>query len=166
MLARDFRGRSWWYGSRGQTFPPISHYILLLCDRWQKGMVWKNGVLHGSHHLFVWYGIEPYKTSLCKKLVWPLHHMLVKENSNWLKMRGENMNLFISFLFLFLFMNLNTNLLCLLPSAWSELHLQASAFWTTIATAFPWYRCVQEGAEQMSDLGVGYEYSMWRKCKH
>jgi len=24
------------YGSRGWTFPPISHYILLLCKRWQQ----------------------------------------------------------------------------------------------------------------------------------
>jgi len=34
--AHSVRGRSWWYGSRGWTFPPISHYILLLHDRWQQ----------------------------------------------------------------------------------------------------------------------------------
>jgi len=34
MLACDIRGGCWWYGSR--TFPPISHCILLLCDRWQQ----------------------------------------------------------------------------------------------------------------------------------
>ena len=30
------RDRCWWYGSRGWTFPPISHYMLLLCDKWQQ----------------------------------------------------------------------------------------------------------------------------------
>ena len=30
------RGRWWWYGSRGGTFPPISHSMLLPCDRWQQ----------------------------------------------------------------------------------------------------------------------------------
>jgi len=28
--------RCWCYGSRGWTFTPISHYILLQCDRWQQ----------------------------------------------------------------------------------------------------------------------------------
>jgi len=28
--------RSWWNGSRDCTFPPISHYILLPCDRWKQ----------------------------------------------------------------------------------------------------------------------------------
>ncbi len=38
MLAHNIRGGCWWYGSRGWTFPPISHYklLLLLCDRWQQ----------------------------------------------------------------------------------------------------------------------------------
>jgi len=35
ILAHDVRGRYWWYGSRGWTFPPIFHYMLLPCDRWQ-----------------------------------------------------------------------------------------------------------------------------------
>ena len=44
MLAYDIRGRCRWYGSRGCTFPPIFHYMLLLCDRWQqRGSLW-----HGS----------------------------------------------------------------------------------------------------------------------
>lgn len=34
-LAHDGRCRHWRYGSWGWTFPPIFHYILLLCDRWQ-----------------------------------------------------------------------------------------------------------------------------------
>ena len=36
MLTHDIRGRWWWYGSTGWTFPPTFHYILLLCDRWQQ----------------------------------------------------------------------------------------------------------------------------------
>ena len=35
LFAHDVRGGRWWYGSRGWTFPPIFHYLLLLCDRWQ-----------------------------------------------------------------------------------------------------------------------------------
>ena len=36
MLAHSVRGGCWWDGSRGWTFPPVFHYILLLCDRWQQ----------------------------------------------------------------------------------------------------------------------------------
>jgi len=36
MLTYNVRGRCWWYGSRGWTFPPIFHYILLPCDKWQQ----------------------------------------------------------------------------------------------------------------------------------
>ena len=36
MLAHNVRGRYWWYGSRGWTFPPLFHYILLLCDKCQQ----------------------------------------------------------------------------------------------------------------------------------
>ena len=36
MLIHNVRGRCWWYGSRGWTFPPTFHCILLLCDRWQQ----------------------------------------------------------------------------------------------------------------------------------
>ena len=35
-LVHHFRGRCWWYGSRGWTFPPILLCILLPCDRWQQ----------------------------------------------------------------------------------------------------------------------------------
>ena len=35
-VGHDVRGGCWRYSSRGWTFPPISHYILLLCDRWQQ----------------------------------------------------------------------------------------------------------------------------------
>jgi len=42
MLAHDIRGRCWWYGSRGWTFPPIFRQILLPCDRWrQRGSLTK-----------------------------------------------------------------------------------------------------------------------------
>jgi len=33
--AHCIRGRCCWYGSRGWTFQLISHYTLLLCNRWQ-----------------------------------------------------------------------------------------------------------------------------------
>ena len=35
MLVCD-RGGCWWYGSRGRTFQPVSHCILLWCDWWQQ----------------------------------------------------------------------------------------------------------------------------------
>ena len=36
MLTYDVRGGCWWYCSRGKTFPPTFHYMLLPCDRWQQ----------------------------------------------------------------------------------------------------------------------------------
>ena len=36
ILAHAIRVGCWWYGSRGWIFPPISRYMLLPCDRWQK----------------------------------------------------------------------------------------------------------------------------------
>ena len=36
MLAHSVRGGCWCYGSRGWTFPPIFHYMLLPCGRWQR----------------------------------------------------------------------------------------------------------------------------------
>ena len=36
MLAHNVRGGCWWPGSRGWSFPPIFHYILFPCDRWQQ----------------------------------------------------------------------------------------------------------------------------------
>ena len=36
MLIRNARGGCCWGGSRGWTFPPISHYVLLPCDRQQQ----------------------------------------------------------------------------------------------------------------------------------
>jgi len=36
MLPYNIGGRWWWYGSRGWPFPPVSHYMLLLCNKWQQ----------------------------------------------------------------------------------------------------------------------------------
>jgi len=36
VLAHDVRGGCWWCGSRGRTFPPVLHDVLLPCDRWQQ----------------------------------------------------------------------------------------------------------------------------------
>jgi len=52
-------GESWWYGSRGPTFSPMLHSMLLLCDRWQQRgsltewhlawkYIWSN--MQMSHH--------------------------------------------------------------------------------------------------------------------
>ena len=35
-LASCVRGGCQWYANRGGTFPPISRYILLPCNRWQQ----------------------------------------------------------------------------------------------------------------------------------
>jgi len=42
MLALDFRGRCWWYGSRDWSLPPTFHYI----NRWQQKGSLTNGVWH------------------------------------------------------------------------------------------------------------------------
>lgn len=36
LLTSNIRGRYWWYGSRGETFPPVFRYTLLPCERWQQ----------------------------------------------------------------------------------------------------------------------------------
>jgi len=36
VLAHDIRGRCWWYGSTGWSFPPVFCYILLPCNRWKQ----------------------------------------------------------------------------------------------------------------------------------
>ena len=36
MSAHNIRWERWWCGRRSWTFPPILHYILLLCDKWQQ----------------------------------------------------------------------------------------------------------------------------------
>ena len=47
MSAHDIRGRWWWYGSRGTTFPPISFYILLPVTDSSRGKDWQNDIWHG-----------------------------------------------------------------------------------------------------------------------
>ena len=69
MLAHNVRRGCWWYGSRGWTFPPISHYILLPWNRWQqKGSltkwhltwkgVWSKGVSLNSSMQRKWVPID------------------------------------------------------------------------------------------------------------
>jgi len=43
ILVHDLRGRCWSFGNRSWTFPPIFHYILLLCNGWQQrgSLTWK-----------------------------------------------------------------------------------------------------------------------------
>ena len=36
MLVHNVWGECWWYSSRDWSFPPIFHYMLLRCDRWQQ----------------------------------------------------------------------------------------------------------------------------------
>ena len=51
MLAHNVKGRWRCYGSRGWTFPAISPYVQLPCDRRQRrGTVWQNGVQYGSEY--------------------------------------------------------------------------------------------------------------------
>ena len=64
--------------SRGWTFPPISHYILLLCDRWQKrgslaqwcltrNHIWGKGV---SLNFSMWKNWHPFTfIDACRTLV-------------------------------------------------------------------------------------------------
>ena len=36
MVDHHVRDWCWWYGNRDQTVPPIFHYVLLPCNRWQQ----------------------------------------------------------------------------------------------------------------------------------
>jgi len=53
-LAHNVRGGCWWHGSRGGTFPPISHYMLLLWDR----MVSDMEVRMKQRCVFEWLHVE------------------------------------------------------------------------------------------------------------
>ena len=68
MLTHDIRGGCWWYGSRGWTFPPIFHYMLLPCDRWQQ---------RGS--LTIWRLIQKF---IWSKRVW-LYCSMREDGSYW-----------------------------------------------------------------------------------
>ena len=65
MLAHDVRGRCWWYGSRGWTFPPIFHYILLSHNRWQQKGSLAEWRLIGK---CIWINEVSLNTSLWKKI--------------------------------------------------------------------------------------------------
>ena len=66
MLAHNI---TWcWYGGRGWTFPPVFHYILFLCDRWQQRgsltkwylaweCVWNKGMELNSSLLKKWHSL-------------------------------------------------------------------------------------------------------------
>ena len=90
MLAKNIRGGCWWYGSRGWTFTPIQHYILLQCDRWQQRgcltkwhlmwqCVWSKGVsmnssivpTHASQCLLNIYGDQRVDASIVRW--WVVH---------------------------------------------------------------------------------------------
>ena len=73
MLAHDIRDGCLWYCSTGWTFPPISHDVLWLCDRWQQRgtltewrltwkYVWNKGVPLNS---FMWENIAPIDIHWC-----------------------------------------------------------------------------------------------------
>ena len=45
----------WWDGSRGWAFPPVSHYMLLSCDRWQqRGILTNGGWCRGADGAKLW----------------------------------------------------------------------------------------------------------------
>jgi len=48
LLAHNFRGGWWWYGSRGWTLPPISRYMLSACEGWQQRGSLTEWRLHGN----------------------------------------------------------------------------------------------------------------------
>ena len=56
MLAHNIRGRYWWFGSRGWTFPPISHYILFI--------MWQMAAEGWSEKNYVWCG-NVYEANVC-----------------------------------------------------------------------------------------------------
>ena len=75
MLAHDIRGRCWWYGSMGWTFPLIVCSILLLCDRWQQRGSLTNGIWRGSvYEAKVYHWIPP-----CGKKCTHWHSLMLGE---------------------------------------------------------------------------------------
>ena len=75
MLAHDARGRCWYYCSRGWAFPPVLHYILLLCDRWQQ----RNSLT--NWHL-TWKWVWSKSMSL-KSSMWEKWHLLTFPDTCW-----------------------------------------------------------------------------------
>ena len=66
ILVHDVRFGCQWYGSRGWTFPPVFHCILLLCD----------SSLRGSRGAF-WHG------SMCETKVWNWITPGAKNGTHW-----------------------------------------------------------------------------------
>jgi len=81
MSAHSVRSRCWWYGSRGWTFLPISHCILLPCDRWQQKGSLAKLCLTWKH---VWSKGVALKSSVQKK--W---HPLTFVDTCWMFMETE-----------------------------------------------------------------------------
>jgi len=80
MSAHDIRGGCWWYGNRVWTFPPIFHYVLLPCDRWQQRdsqtkwhltwkCIWSKGV---SLNPFMWKNGTHWHSSMLAERFWRL----------------------------------------------------------------------------------------------
>ena len=81
MLVHNIRDRCWRYDSRVWTFPPILHYILLLCDTWKQKdslakwrLAWK----------YVFKGMQ-LNSSMQKRL-----HSLTFIECQWMLMESNN----------------------------------------------------------------------------
>ena len=82
MLAHSIRRGGWWYGSRGWTFPPISHYMLLPCDRWQqRGSLTEWCHVRSADEAKVWNLIPPHGKNGTHWLTLTLAECLWRPNS-------------------------------------------------------------------------------------
>ena len=85
MLAHNIRGRRWWYGSRGWSFLPISHYFLSPFDRWQpRGSMTKRHLTQECG----WSKSVKLDSSMRKKF--PQWHSLILAESFWRSNSGCN----------------------------------------------------------------------------
>ena len=81
LLTQSVRGRWWWYGSRSWTFPPIFHYIFLLCDWWQ---------LRGSlTNLCVTWQCTWSKGVSLNSSMWKKLHSLIFIDTRWMFMETK-----------------------------------------------------------------------------
>ena len=77
-MVHNVRGGCWWYGSRSCALPPILHYILLLCDRWQQRgsvtkehLTWKCiGSKGGSPNPSMWKNGTHWHSSMLDEHLW------------------------------------------------------------------------------------------------
>ena len=92
ILAHNIRGGYWWYGSRGWTCPPIFHYTLLPCDRWQQRgsltewrliwkCVWSRGVELNSFKQKKWHPLT--FTNACWTFMESKQWIWVQWGSGW-----------------------------------------------------------------------------------